>query len=170
MTWRQTRLVEYSVLWDTLRIKVPQIICVKKMEFVAFKTICIPRILLLPNERSIEFHLMQQPWTNWNATSWLYQYLVLIQIEINHQLYATVSPVYYLEVYLELNMFPTSSRPSSGAQQGHWQPLVLPLEPGGRGQTTLLPPHTNGKTRGCYCTCWAPDDGREDVRNMLSCK
>jgi len=27
-----------------------------------------------------------------------------------------------------------------------------------------------GKTRGCYCSCWAADDGREDARNMLSCK
>jgi hypothetical protein len=32
----------------------------------------------------------------------------------------------------------------------------------------LLPPRSNGKTRGCYCS-WAPDDGREDARNMLSC-
>jgi len=33
----------------------------------------------------------------------------------------------------------------------------------------LLPPRSSGKTRGCYCSCWAPDDGREDARNMLSC-
>jgi hypothetical protein len=32
----------------------------------------------------------------------------------------------------------------------------------------LLPPRSNGKTRGCYCSCWAPDDGRDDARNMLS--
>jgi len=32
--------------------------------------------------------------------------------------------------------------------------------------TALLPPRSNGKTRGCYCTCWAPDDWREDARNM----
>jgi hypothetical protein len=38
-------------------------------------------------------------------------------VQINHQLDATVSPVYYLDVYLQLNMFRTSSRPSSGAQQ-----------------------------------------------------
>ena len=35
--------------------------------------------------------------------------------------------------------------------------------------TALLPPRSNDKTRGCYCSCWAPDDGREDARNMLSC-
>jgi len=26
---------------------------------------------------------------------------------------------------------------------------------------------TIGKTRGCYCSCWAPDDGRENARNVL---
>ena len=35
--------------------------------------------------------------------------------------------------------------------------------------TALLPPRSNGKSRGRYCSCWAPDDGREDARNMLSC-
>jgi len=35
--------------------------------------------------------------------------------------------------------------------------------------TALLPPRSNGKTRGCYCSCWATDDGREDARNMLCC-
>jgi hypothetical protein len=38
-------------------------------------------------------------------------------IQINHQLDSTVSPVYYLDVYLQLNMFRVSSCPSSGAQQ-----------------------------------------------------
>ena len=36
-------------------------------------------------------------------------------IQINHQLNATISPVYYPDVYLQLNMFRASSRPSSGA-------------------------------------------------------
>ena len=39
-----------------------------------------------------------------------------------------------LDVYVQLNMFRASSRPSSEAQQLQWQPLVLPLERGvGRG-------------------------------------
>jgi hypothetical protein len=38
-------------------------------------------------------------------------------VQINHQLVATISPVYYPDVYLQLNMFRASSRPSSGAQQ-----------------------------------------------------
>ena len=37
-------------------------------------------------------------------------------IQINHQLDATTSPVYYPDVYLQLNMFQASSRPSSEAQ------------------------------------------------------
>ena len=35
--------------------------------------------------------------------------------------------------------------------------------------TALLPPRSEGKTRGCYSSYWAPDDGHEDARNMLSC-
>jgi len=33
--------------------------------------------------------------------------------------------------------------------------------------TALLPSRSNSKTRGCYCSFWAPDDGREDARNMV---
>ena len=40
-----------------------------------------------------------------------------VSIQINHQLDATVSPVYYPDVYLQLNMFRASSNPSSGTQQ-----------------------------------------------------
>jgi len=37
-------------------------------------------------------------------------------IQINHQPDATVSPVYYPDVYLQLNMFRAFFCPSSGAQ------------------------------------------------------
>jgi hypothetical protein len=36
--------------------------------------------------------------------------------------------------------------------------------------TARLSPRYEGKTRGCHCSHWAPDDGRENARNMLSCK
>src|SRR5215470_15034787 len=36
--------------------------------------------------------------------------------------------------------------------------------------TARLSPRYEGKTRGCQCSHWAPDDGRENARNMLSCK
>jgi hypothetical protein len=41
------------------------------------------------------------------------------------------------------------------------------------GQTTnkvRLSPRYKGKTRDCHCSRWDPDDGRENARNMLSCK
>jgi protein-S-isoprenylcysteine O-methyltransferase Ste14 len=36
--------------------------------------------------------------------------------------------------------------------------------------TAWLSPRYEGKTRGCHCSNWAPDDGRENAQNMLSCK
>ena len=36
--------------------------------------------------------------------------------------------------------------------------------------TVRLSPRYEGKPRGCHCSHWAPDDGRENARNMLSCK
>jgi len=59
--------------------------------------------------------------------------------------------------------------------------VIEPLMMGGRtpktcwaaGPTTntaWLSPRYEGKTRGCYCSHWAPDDGRENARNMLSCR
>jgi len=32
--------------------------------------------------------------------------------------------------------------------------------------TARLSPRCEGKTRSCYCSHWAPDDGRENSRNM----
>jgi hypothetical protein len=90
--------------------------------------------------------------------------------------------VYYPDVCLQLNMIRAFSRPSSGAQWLQWQPLVLPsyrgdsraeFVVGPAGPTTniaRLTPRYEGKTRGCHCSHWAPDDGQENVRNMLSCK
>jgi hypothetical protein len=61
----------------------------------------------------------------------------------------------------------------------------LPLERGGssvvvRGwagppaspttNTARLSPRYEGKTRGCHCSHCAPDEGRENTQNMLSCK
>jgi hypothetical protein len=36
--------------------------------------------------------------------------------------------------------------------------------------TARLSPQYEGKTRGYHCSHWALDDGRENARNMLSCK
>jgi len=74
-------------------------------------------------------------------------------IQINQQTRGNSFSSLLLDVYLQLNMFRPSSRPWSGPRP-----------------TALLSPRSEGKTRGCYCSCWAPDHGREDARNMLSCK
>ena len=87
--------------------------------------------------------------------------------------------VYYPEVCLQLNMFRAFSRPSSGAQWLQWQPLVLLSYRGdsravGRGRAGR---HDHDQQH-CYhhaptvkpgAATAAPDDGREDARNMMSC-
>jgi hypothetical protein len=90
--------------------------------------------------------------------------------------------VYYPDVCLQLNKFWTFSRPSLGAKWLHWQTLVLPSYRGDRramfvvgtaGPPTniaRLSPRYEGKTRGRHCSHWAPDDGRKNAWNMLSCK
>jgi hypothetical protein len=90
--------------------------------------------------------------------------------------------VYYPDVCLQLSMFRAFSRPSSGAQWLQWQRLVLPsyrgdsravfvVGPAGPTTNTApLSPRNEAKTRGCHCSHWAPDNGWENVRNMLSCK
>ena len=89
-----------------------------------------------------------------------------LPIQINQPTRCNNSSSLLLEVYVQLNMFRASSRPSSGAQQLQQQPLILPLERGGSGAvgrgragrparprpTALLSPRSNGKTRGCYCS------------------
>jgi hypothetical protein len=89
-------------------------------------------------------------------------------------------PVYYPDVYLQLNMFRVFSCPSSGAQWVQWQPLVLPSYRGNSRavfvvglvttNTARLSPRHEGKTSGYYSSHWNPNDGRENARNMLSCK
>ena len=84
--------------------------------------------------------------------------------------------VYYPDVCSQLNMFRAFSRPSSGAQWLQWQSLVLPSYRGDSRAVFVvgparLSPWYEGKTRGCHCShWWAPDDRRENVRNMFSCK
>ena len=51
-------------------------------------------------------------------------------IQINHHPHATISPVYYPDVYLQLNMFRASSFPSSGPTTTAVAVSDLPLERG----------------------------------------
>ena len=99
-------------------------------------------------------------------------------IPINQPTRCNNFPNLLLDVYILLNMFRASSRPSSGTLQlqvaasgftvgALWQQCYWSWS-GRPRPTALLPPRSNGKTRGCYCSCWTPDDGCEDARNMLS--
>jgi hypothetical protein len=46
--------------------------------------------------------------------------------------------------------------------------VVGPADP--TTNTARLSQRYEGKTRGCHCSHRDPDDGRENARNMLSCK
>jgi hypothetical protein len=63
--------------------------------------------------------------------------------------------VYYPDVCLQLNRFRAFSHV---------------VGPGPTTNTARLSPRYEGKTRCCHCSHWAPNDGRENARKMLSCK
>jgi hypothetical protein len=68
------------------------------------------------------------------------------------------------------SVHPSCCRLPADSNLGEHYQIPLPAgRPARPRPTALLPPRCNGKTRGCYCSCWAPGDGREDARNMLSC-
>jgi hypothetical protein len=93
--------------------------------------------------------------------------------------------LYYPDVCLQLNIFRAFSRSSSGAQLLQCQSLVFTSYRGDSRAVFLVGPtgrsaqprtaarlstRCEGKTRDCHCSYWAPYDGRENARNMLSCK
>jgi hypothetical protein len=48
--------------------------------------------------------------------------------------------------------------------------VVGPVITGPTTNTARLSPRYEGKTRGCPCSHWAPDDGQGNARDLLSCK
>jgi hypothetical protein len=73
--------------------------------------------------------------------------------------------VYYPDVCLQLNMFRAFSRPSSGAQQLQWQPLVLPSYRGDSRAVFVVGPAgpTTNTARLSPCTypyCYSDSDAR----------
>jgi hypothetical protein len=62
----------------------------------------------------------------WQLTYYSWMNRNSYSVQVNHQPDATVSPVYYPDIYLQLNTFWASSCPLSGAQHLQLQPLVLP--------------------------------------------
>jgi hypothetical protein len=71
-------------------------------------------------------------------------------------------------------MFQASSCPSSRATTTAVAASGLPSEFGDSSArprpTARLPPSSDGKPEAVTAVVVAPDDGREDARNLLSCK
>ena len=84
-------------------------------------------------------------------------------------------PVYYPDVYLHygstcFGCSPARHRELNDCSRSLWFYLrivviAVPCSWSGR-----LSPRYEGKTRGCYCSHRAPDDGWENAQNMMSCK
>jgi hypothetical protein len=89
-------------------------------------------------------------------------------------------PVYCPDVYLQLNMFRAFSRPSSGALTAvaassftfvsWWYSCCVRGRASPTTNTARLSPRYEGNTKGSHYSHWAPDDGRQNTRNMLSCQ
>jgi len=94
--------------------------------------------------------------TNW-CTIFLYVYFYSVHISVNYV------PIIRRNNYINATPGNCHSVWMTVWHAG-WDP-ILHARPR---PTALLPPRSNGKIRRCYWSCWAPDDGREDVRNMLS--
>jgi hypothetical protein len=98
-------------------------------------------------------------------------------IKVNHQPDVTVFQFIILtSVYGStcFGRFPTHRQELNDCSDSLWFYLRIVVTAGRpAGPTTntaRLSPRYEGKTRGCHCSHWAPDDGRENARNMLSCK
>jgi hypothetical protein len=95
---------------------------------------------------------------------------IIIQIKYINQLDATTSQVYYLTFMYSSTCF---GHPhvhhqeldcSSSLWFYRWSVVVAVL-------LVVVGPVLTGPTmtnRGCYCSCWAPDDGHKDTQNTLS--
>ena len=98
--------------------------------------------------------------------------------------WCNIFSVYYPDICLQLNMFRGVFAPiirssmTAVAASGFTFRIVVSVvlclwsgRPAGPiTDTARLSPRYKGKTRGRHCSHWAPDDGRENARNMLSCK
>ena len=101
-------------------------------------------------------------------------------IQINHQPDATIFQFIILTfIYSStcFGRFPAHHQELNDCSGNLWFYLrivviVVPCSWSDRPTTNTarLSPRYEGKTRGCHCSHWALDDGRESARNMLSCK
>ena len=108
---------------------------------------------------------------------------VLNLIQINHQPDATVFQFIILTfVYSStcFGRFPAHHQELNDCSGSLWFCLRIVVivmlclwlgRPAGlTTNTAQLSPRYEGKTRGCHCSHWAPDDAWENARNVLSCK
>ena len=127
----------------------------------------------------------------WVITNWftfVYKFMVCKSvhhrtIQINHQPDATVFQFTILTfIYSStcFGRFPAHHQELNDRSGSLWFYLRIAViavlcswsgRPAGpTTNTARISPRYEGKTRGCHCGHWAPDDGRENARNMLSCK
>ena len=99
------------------------------------------------------------------------------KIQINHQPNATIFQFFILtSVYSStcFGRFPAHHQELNDCSGSLWFYLRIMVlcSWSGRpaGPTMNTAPRYEGKTRGSHCSHWALDDGRENARNMLSCK
>jgi hypothetical protein len=105
-------------------------------------------------------------------------------IQINHQPAATIFQFIILTFIYSLTCFgpsPALHQELNDCSSSLWFYLLYygdsravfvvgPVITGPTTNTVRLSLRYEGKTRGCHCSHWAPDDGRENARNMLSSK
>jgi hypothetical protein len=111
----KTALVETKFNWRRLALRLPS--CVQ---------LCLSVCLLLYVHNALQFI--------WKCTCLDILLFLFFRFLVRASLYNSNKsptrcnsfPVYYPDVYLQLNMFRAFSRPSSGAQWLQWQPLLLP--------------------------------------------
>ena len=66
--------------------------------------------------------------------------------------------------------FPAHHQELNDCSGSLWFYLRIGRPAGPTTNMARLSPRYEGKTRGCHCSHWAPDNGRKNTRNMLSCK
>jgi len=98
------------------------------------------------------------------STNQMQQFLRFIACRLNIALHVSGIP-------MPIIWSSTTAAAASGFTAGTWWQKCCwswsgrPARPR---PTALPPPRSNSKTRGCYCSFWAPDDGQGDAPNMLS--
>jgi len=125
-----------------------------------------------------------EPWLLGSyLTAYFKPYMTYESIQINHQPDATIFQFIILTFIYRSTCFgnsPAHQQELNGCSSSllfYLRIVVIVVLCSWSGRLTCpttntarLSPRYEGKTRGCYCCHWALDDGRENARNMLSCK